>query len=260
MRFGDRDHISEHTTPAYDRSIISANALPEVSVVVTLFNYADLVTETLESIVASRDVTFEVVVIDDHSTDGGREVVRAFMAEHGDVPILLLGREANRGLVEARNLGIERTRADKIMMMDADNLVYPACLRRLADVLDADPGAAFAYATLEAFGTSPGLRSQLGWHPAWLCEENYIDAQAMVRRRTFERYGGYYADPDGMNYGWEDWDLWLRLAAAGERGAHIPQMLGRYRTQAGSMITITTLAPELLRRSIAARYPSLPWP
>ena len=172
--------------------------------------------------------------------------------------MLLLTSAANRGLTRARNLAIEHVRSDLVMMMDADNLVYPTCLRRLADALDADPQAAFAYSTLEAFGAEPGLRSAQGWHVPWLCEANYIDAQAMLRRSTLERHDGYRVD-DTM-YGWEDWDLWLRLAAAGEYGVHVPEMLGRYRTQPASMVSLTNLAADDLRAGLVERYPSLPWP
>src|SRR5690606_31538210 len=102
----------------------------------------------------------------------------------------------NRGLPASRNLAIESARADKIMVMDADNLVYPNALRLLGDALDRDPGAAFAYSTLEEFGVAPGVRSAMAWNPEWLCEENYIDAQAMVRRSVFERHGGYRVGDD----------------------------------------------------------------
>ena len=116
------------------------------------------------------------------------------------------------------------------MVMDADNMVYPNCLRRLADALDADPAAAFAYATLEAFGAQPGCA-----------------ARRMVRRRgcarpttsTPRRWSARDVSSATAAtarttsvYGWEDWELWLRLADAGEHGVHVPQMLGRYRTQA----------------------------
>lgn len=257
-RHGAPGHIVEHTSTAYQASIVDDRPVPEVSVIVSLFDYAGVVVETLDSIIASRDVDLEIVVVDDHSTDEGRAVVADFVDAHPDVPMLLLGREDNHGLAPARNLGIERARTDKIMVMDADNTLYPACLRRLADALDDDPSAAFAYAMLEAFGVHPGLRSHLGWYPPWLCAANYIDAQAMVRASTYERHGGYLED-DEWTYGWEDWDFWLRLAAAGEYGVHIPQMLGRYRTQQESMISITRLASETMRQRIKARYPSLPW-
>ena len=250
---GTDDFVERFETPAY------ATAEPTVSVIVTLYNYADLVTDTLASLVASHGVRLEIVVVDDHSRDGGRAIVRRFMADHADVPMLLLASDANRGLPASRNLAVAAARAERIMVMDADNTVYPTCLRRLSDALDDDPTAAFAYATLEAFGVHPGLRSELGWSPRWLCESNYIDAQAMVRRDTYERHGGYREDDD-FAYGWEDWELWLRLAEAGEHGVHVPQMLGRYRTQASSMITITNLVADEMRAHIRSLHPMLPWP
>ena len=87
---------------------------------------------------------------------------------------------------------------------------------------------------------------------------NYIDAQAMWRREAWRRLGGYRDDDDDV-YGWEDWDLWLRLAAAGGHARLVPQVLGRYRVQPGSMIALTNLATDDARRSIRRRYPTLPW-
>ncbi|NND73417.1 MAG: glycosyltransferase family 2 protein [Ilumatobacter sp.] len=251
--FGAEDHVERDATPAY------ATARPEVSVIVTLFDYADVVTETLASICASTDIDVEVIVVDDKSTDAGRSVVRSFMDDHADVPMVLLGSNVNRGLARARNLAVSASRADRVMVMDADNLVYPTCLRRLSDALDAHPDAAFAYATLEAFGAEPGLRSGMGWHVPWLCDANYIDAQAMIRRDALDRHGGYRPD-GGVAFGWEDWDLWLRFAAAGEFGVHVAQLLGRYRTRAGSMIATANLVASEMRAELVERYPSLPWP
>ena len=258
LKYGVPSHDLEFTTPGYDTSV-SNESTPEVSVVVTLYNYAGLVTETLDSLAASTEVDIEIIVVDDHSTDDGRAVVRRFMDDHPALPVLLLGRENNCGLPKARNHGIERARADKVMIIDADNTVYPVCLRRFADMLDANPDASFVYSTLEAFGYEPGLRSQLPWYVPWLCAANYLDAQAMIRRDVLERHGGYRTDDEWI-YGWEDWDLWLRLAEAGEHGVHLNEMLGRYRTQRTSMISMSNLAKDAMIAHLRSRYPTLPWP
>lgn len=252
LHFGTDDHIERIPSPAY------ATATPEVSVVVTLFGYAHVVRETLDSIAASTDVDLEIVVVDDHSLDDGRQVVADWMAEHPDVPAVLVGSDVNRGLPASRNLGFAESRAAYVMVMDADNLVYPTALRRLADALDADPDAAFAYSALEEFGTTTGLRSAMAWHVPWLCEGNYIDAQAMLRRSTWERLGGYRTD-DELIFGWEDWELWLRIAAEGGHGVHVPQMLGRYRTQTGSMLGTTNLVADRMLLHVRELHPHLPW-
>ena len=98
----------------------------------------------------------------------------------------------------------------------------------------------------------------MAWHVPWLCEGNYIDAQAMLRRSTWERLGGYRTD-DTLVFGWEDWDLWLRVAADGGHGVHVPQMLGRYRNQHGSMLSTTNLVADRMLDHLRELYPDLPW-
>jgi len=173
--------------------------------------------------------------------------------------MVLLAKDANEGLAAARNTGIAACRADRVMIMDADNLVYPTCLRRLADALDTDTGAAFAYCALEEFGGDAHVRSAYAWNPEWLCTANYIDAQTMIRRHILDEVGGYRTD-DPMVFGWEDWELWLRLASRGSRGVLVPEMLGRYRVQSGSMIGLTNLSVDESLAHLRALHPSLPWP
>jgi hypothetical protein len=253
LAHGSTQHIERVETPAYP------TAVPEVSVVVSLYNYADVVVDTLDSIVASEDVRFEVIVVEDHATDHSREVVRAYLHAHPEVPMVLLAKNANEGLAAARNTGFEAARAPLVMVMDADNMVYPTCLRRLADALAADPEAGAAYAILEDFGTQRNVRSALVWDVERLCRANYIDAQAMLRRSTWQQLGGYRNDDDHV-FGWEDWDLWLRLARSGGHATLVPAILGRYRVQTASMITLTNLATDDSIAAIHARYPDLPWP
>lgn len=253
LHHGAPQHIERIETPAF------AAAEPEVSVIVTVYNYADVVVQMLDSIVASERVTLEVIVVDDHATDHSRQVIRDHLDRHPDVPMVLLGKDANEGLAAARNLGFSTARAGLVMVMDADNAVYPLCLRRLADALLRDPSADAAYAILEDFGDHRNIRSALAWDVDRLCAANYIDAQAMWRRSSWERLGGYRDDDDHV-FGWEDWDLWLRLAQNGGHAVLVPQILGRYRVQTGSMIALTNLATDEAIDAIRERYPALPWP
>ncbi len=251
-----------HRSPAHvtiERSASYDAAEPSVSVVVTLYDYADLVAETLDSVAASEGIDLEILVVDDHSRDEGRDVVVDYLRRHAHVPMALVGHAANQGLAAARNTGFAHARADLVMVMDADNLVYPNALRRLTDALDRDPGAAFAYSTLAEFGAETGLRSAMAWNVERLCHSNYIDAQAMIRRDAWQRAGGYRGDGELM-FGWEDWELWLRLAAAGERGVHVPQMSGRYRVRAGSMVSTTNLVGDFIHERLRELHPDLPWP
>ena len=253
LTHGEHQHLERWTTGSWPA------AVPEVSVVVPLYDQADLVVETLDSVAASEAVDFEIVVVEDHAKDTSRATVRAWMEVHDVVPTLLVAKSANEGLSHARNTGFAAARAPLVMAVDADNLVYPRCLRRLADALRADREASAAYSIIEDFGAMAALRSALDWDVERLCRGNYLDAQAMWRREAWERLGGYRPD-EGDVYGWEDWDLWLRLAAAGGRATIVRQVLGRYRVQPTSMVALSNVAQDLAIAAIRSRYPTLPWP
>lgn len=255
LRHGATQHVERITTAAYD----ARRSDPRVSAIVTLHDYAAVVRETLSSLIVSLDVDFEIIVVDDHSSDDGRRVVAEFFDQHGDVPMLLLGKDANEGLAAARNDAFAAAAGEYVFVIDADNHVYPTCLTRLADTLDEQADAAAVYAILEDFGLQRNIRSALAWDPARLCAANYIDAQAMWRRSMWEDLGGYRND-DRDVYGWEDWDLWLRLAATGGRAVLRTEVLGRYRVQDSSMITLTNLATDDAITNMRTRYPTLPWP
>ncbi len=145
------------------------------------------------------------------------------------------------------------------MVMDADNLVYPRCLRRLADALDEQRDAAFAYSILEVFGAQRGLHSALGWDVRRLCAANDIDAQVMLRRAAIDAVGGYREVP-GLLAGWEDWDLWLRFAARGMAGVHVREMLGRYRAQEGSMVSAANRFNDVMLERFEAAHRGLDFP
>jgi hypothetical protein len=253
LSHGSRQHIDRFETPSY------AGVVPDVSVVVSLYNYASVVTETLNSIAASEDVKFELIVVEDHATDDSRSVVRDFIGDHPEVPMVLLANDANEGLAKARNSGFENARAPFVMVMDADNMIYPSCLRKLADALNDNPDVDAAYAILEDFGDQRNIRSAIAWDVDRLCRANYIDAQSMIRRSAWQRLGGYRADDEHV-YGWEDWDLWLRLASEGGRARLVTQILGRYRVQRGSMIALTNLATDDAIAAMRTRHSGLPWP
>jgi hypothetical protein len=250
---GTRQNVVISESPAF------ADARPEVSVVVSLYNYAGVVTETLDSIAASEDVRFELIVVEDHATDDSRAVVQCFIDDHPSVPMALVAKDANEGLAAARNTGFEQARAPLVMVMDADNTIYPTCLRRLADALHDNEQVDAAYSILEDFGDQRNVRSALAWDIDRLCRANYIDAQSMLRKSAWQRLGGYRAD-DELVFGWEDWDLWLRLAAEGGSAMLVTQILGRYRVQRGSMVALTNLATDDAIAAMRRRYPALPWP
>jgi glycosyltransferase involved in cell wall biosynthesis len=194
-------------------------------------------------------------VVDDGSSDGSREAVRAWSAAHPGMPLLLIGHPYNRGLSAARNSALDFARGELAFVLDADNSLYPRGLERLVEALDSEPGAVFAYGMLEEVrgGRPTGLRSYLPWRPARLRAGNYIDAMALWRTRTLRELGGYTGDL--RLYGWEDYDLWCHAAERGLRGVLVPEVIARYRLTSHSMLALTNISWRAAVSLLVERYP-----
>jgi hypothetical protein len=232
-------------------------AMPEVTVVIPLYNHADFVGEAIATVARSDHPAFEVIVVDDASTDDSAEVARDALAAAPWVPARLVRRSRNAGLAAARNLGVGFARGQYVFMLDADNAVYPQALSRLASALDAEPAAAFAYGILESFDVAGprGLMSWLGWDPFWLRYDNPIDAMAMLRRDAVVAVGGYTSEP--TLYGWEDFALWCAFAQTGREGTRVPEIVGRYRVARHSMIATTNIDATSGWATLERRYPAV---
>jgi hypothetical protein len=200
---------------------------PRVSVITSLYNKEDEVVDALQSVVESRDVAYELLIGDDASTDHSLERVAQFLHERPWFPAALIHSRFNVGPSAVRNELARRARADLVFVLDADNGVYPTSLRRLADALDDDPTAAFAYAPIAGRrGTSyTKLVSAFPWEPSRFRQGNYIDGMAMIRRDVLMRLGGWSSEVDG----WEDFHLWVRMAEAHMHATFVPQVLSWYR-------------------------------
>ena len=238
-----RSDCSVIDNPAYPLS-----AQPVVSVVVTLYNYARYVRACLESAAVSElsglPGGIELVVVDDASTDEGLDVVTDFMAGCS-LPVRLIRKATNTGLADARNIGLREARAAHVFILDADNLIYPQCLARLYQTIQSGDLAA-AYGIIACFddstGEGVGLHSAFGWDVRQLVRGGYIDAMALFDRAKVLAVGGYSTELIRHGwFGWEDYDLWLKLAAAGHECRLCPQIVAAYRIHGKSMIRVTNV-------------------
>jgi hypothetical protein len=250
--FGAGRTVVVGETPTY------GTGAPRVSVVISLHDYEQEVGEALASVAASEYDDLEVIVVDDASGDRSVQAVRAFMREHPWLPTKLVRHLTNQGLGATRNDGISASSGQLVFVLDADNKVFPTTLSRLVEVLDADPGASFAYSIIAMHSViGPcGLLSALPWEPSRLRSGNYIDAMALIRRTALDFTRGYAEDPRLV--GWEDYDLWSRLADAKHYGVHLNEIQGWYRVADHSQSrSWTNIDRRVATSLIRARAPRL---
>jgi glycosyltransferase involved in cell wall biosynthesis len=230
-------------------------AAAQVVVIVPLYNYANTVLETLQSVVGQDLAPLSLVIIDDASTDDGGDQVLNFLQQHRArfVTARVLRHYKNQGLSMARNSGISWSSEPYLFMLDADNRLRPPALSRLLQALECS-GAAFAYSQLRWFGDEDRIGIADVWDPERLSVDNYIDAMALIRRDTLMMAGGYAEMADG--HGWEDYDLWCRFAELGLEGVFLPELLCDYRVHRGSMLhTRTNIHAKALAAEMRLRHP-----
>lgn len=242
--------------PEYEVVFSSGPGSARVAVVIPLYNYETYVLEALESLRAQTLQDFDVVVVNDCSTDASEETAERWLREHrarfGSVALLRNSR--NSGLAMSRNAGIDYAGAEFVMLLDADNLLLPRCLEECAARLD-EGTQAFVFPRIEVFGDSGRDAVSRGdWNPAQLRYANYIDAMSMIKKAHWAAVGGYTV----QNLGWEDYDFWCKLVERGFYGVNTRDVLARYRAHGASMLHQVTdgeRSKEAIKEAMRKRHP-----
>lgn len=247
-----------------DHENLRAEASPDVSIIVTLYNYERYIRECIRSIEKADLSTIpgglEILIVNDASTD--RSLAYAQEAQRTSaLPIRIVDKKINTGLADARNTGLRLARAPYAFIMDADNLIFPRAVAQLYEAIRFS-GAAAAYSILCRFTGQPsnrrGLLSYFDWDPRMLVQHPYIDAMALFDRRQLIELGGYDNDLFKIGwFGWEDYELWLRMAAAHLPVTFVPNILCLYRHHESAMSNTTNLFEVDLVRHLIARYQPL---
>lgn len=192
--------------------------VPAVSVVIPLYNKGPYITRALNSVLAQTFQDFEVIVVDDGSTDDGAEVVSGFRD-----PRIRLIQQENQGVSAARNRGIEAARAELVAFLDADDEWLPEFLETVLRLRGRFPGAG-AYGTayllkLKSTTTRVAPFSAIPQEPWEGLLPSYFKAAALgapplsastvaIPRHILKKMGGFNTDA----WWGEDTDLWGRIA------------------------------------------------
>jgi glycosyltransferase involved in cell wall biosynthesis len=226
-----------------------------VSVVIPCHNYARYLPEAVSSVLAQTFAAWELVVVDDGSTDDTAEVTQRLIAGHPDRRIRLL-RQANAGVSAARNTGIEAAGGRYILPLDADDVIAPTMLEKTVAVLDGDPGVAIASTDVFTF-TDDDLPPQVMPLPAYsrelLLQRLIMFYCSLYRREAWQTVGGY---DETMRAG-EDWDFWIGCAEHGFDAYHIHEPLFGARNKDTGLHLEAAENDLAIRARIVANHPDL---
>ena len=213
---------------------------PRVTVVIPAYNANWSIARTVRSVLQQSFSDFEVVVVDDGSSEDPAAVLGGVLRRDGRFRLV---RQSNQGLAAARNRGVAESRAPLIAPLDADDLWHPDYLRSLVEALDQRPDAPFAFAYCFRIDRDDRLISRAD-HPKpprhdflGLLSLNSVGcgSAAVFRRAALRAAGGYDENLRARGLeGAEDWKLVLALASKAEPCLVARQLVG-YRLTAKSM-------------------------
>jgi len=214
-----------------------------VLVVVTNYNYSQYIPRCIESIMEQNLTQIGTcVVVDDCSTDDSVETVKGII--DGDRRFSLVALPENRGVANARNVGISSQNSEYWLCFDADDIMYPTMIERMVEILDQDSSLGFVYCQPEGY-------SQLTpFDPQKLLEHNYITIATLVRRV----FAPLQFDTQFKTH--EDWLFWGTLARMGILGHYLEETLFLYRRHDHSASQSPTFAEDFIR--VRSRLRSLP--
>jgi glycosyltransferase involved in cell wall biosynthesis len=228
--------------PERSSSTAGTSAAPRFSVVIPAFNAAATIASAVGSVLRQTETDFELVVVDDGSTDATGQTV----SEISDPRVRLLS-QANCGLPAARNRAIAASKGRYVSFLDSDDLWLPEFLEHARQAIGAGAGVGFAYTDAYAFEASTGKvrrgSAMVGSSPPVppptdpheflyeLLQRNFVYVSTTVPRSVLDEVGAFNEGRTAS----EDYDLWLRILAGGYRAVHMPGRHALYRLHAGQM-------------------------
>ena len=216
--------------------------IPFFSVVIPAYNCASFIERALESVRNQTFKDYEIVVVNDGSTDSTPEIIQIYIDSHPEIQVILIN-QSNKGIGGARNTGIKNANGKYVAFLDADDLWYPEKLEKVAEIFKRNPDVVLVchdeYMREEGGITRKSLRYGPCMEPMYewmLFSGNCISTSATAVKREALLNAGLFSENLEFN-GVEDYELWLRLAKNNCKFYFLHETLGEYIRVEGSIST-----------------------
>lgn len=221
------DEVQPLSVPFKDKgdfTCISQRCLPQVSVVIPLYNQGQFLEDAVRSVRAQTDPQWEMLIINDGSTDRSLTQAKQLLAKLQDPRIRLVS-QANAGKGATRNRGVRETSAPFVCILDADDMIVPTYFATARHMLESNADLGWICPKTLVFGGNN--------HVIWEKEYSFLSSllqcpcpvTALYRRTIWEELGGYLETMTDR----EDWEFWVRAGEAGWRGGTSEKVLFIYR-------------------------------
>lgn len=184
-----------------------------ISIIIPTYQHGNTILDTLESIFSQTYQDFEVIVVNDGSTDDTKNKLEIAQKKWPN-RIKVINQE-RKGANAARNRGFQESRGDFLFFCDADVELKKNCLEEMLKVLKENPKSSYVYSSFK-FGWK--VFSSFPFDPEKLKKMPYISMMSLIRREHFPGF-------DESLTKFQDWDLWLTMLENGYQGVFIPKVL-----------------------------------
>lgn len=195
---------------------------PLVSVITPCYNQGKYLAEAIDSVLAQTYANWELLIVDDGSTDNSAEVAKAYAEKDARIHYIY---QSNAGPSAARNHGVRESKGTYIQLLDGDNKLSARCVELAVEHMESHKETVVFYSRVRYFGVRND-EFVIRWtgYADLLCQ-NSIDCCCMVRRTDFDSIGGF----DEQMRGYEDWEFFIRLLYGRPNVYQHPDVLFYYR-------------------------------
>lgn len=215
-----------------------------ISIVIPTYNHREGLEQCLTSIIRQTHSEWEVIIVDDGSTDSTGDWIVSFLTAHPEESRRIRYiTQKNAGAPAARNRGAQDATGEYIIFVDADVVLAPTMLEKMLHALREHPEASYVYSDFQ-FGWK--LFRARSFDAEALRSNNYIHTSSLVRRADCPAF-------DEQLKRFQDWDLWLTMLDQGKQGTYLNEMLFRIRVLRKGM----SIWRPRLWYALCRRFPSL---
>lgn len=206
-----------------------------ISIIIPCYNSGRYIREAIESVLTSSFFQFELIIVNDGSTDPKTiEILESLNSKD-----ILVISQSNQGPASARNAGARVAKGNIFLFLDSDNVILPKYIEKAFSILSDNESVGVVYSNPIFFGDTS---NEDRFYPkSYSYQElllgNFIDMCSFVRRATFEEVGGFDEHRDLI--GWEDWEFWLRVAQTNWVFYYLNENLFKYRIRNDSLMGLS---------------------
>lgn len=205
-----------------------------VSVIIPCYNQGKYLDEAVQSVLKSSYENFEVIIVNDGSTDA---YTNNILANYNKRKCTVIS-TPNNGLAEARNIGIRAAKGIYVLPLDADDRISPNYMEEAIHILENSKEVGIVYSRVKNFGMKHGEWKLPAYSLQRMLSGNIIFCSGFFRKADWEKVGGYKKE---MRFGCQDWEFWLSLIETGISVFQIPKIHFYYRIRPKSMARTSNL-------------------